>query len=254
MYKIVRSELLKWFSGKMIYLSILATFFITAAEHVVTGILVRTSPESVPGLAETIGKITAQDYILNSIVNLISGGTLFIIITIITATVITDDYGKGTLKYFLLATTRTRLIIGKIITAGIINLVLVAAAFTASAVIGITAYPWLPDGFAVYELIAVYLLGWLTTWGYSSLLMFAIHRFSRISGSIGLGIALFMSLGMLGVILPERFSQYVITAGFYSVAGMTPGSWSQSFLISSAYIAFFSALNVMVFRKKEMLR
>ncbi len=253
MLRIVKSELMKWFSGKMIYISMLVTALVVSIDYLASRLLVTHNPETVPGLAERFQLMSTQEYIVNSIVNMVAGGTIFIIVTIITATLITEDYGRGTLKYSLLATTREKLMLGKIISSGIINFTLITAALISSSTIGVIGYEWKQDSYTILQIILVCFLGWLTIFGFSSLLMFALGGINKVSGAIGLGIGIFMLTGVIGVVAPEALKGLIIGVNFNKVAAMQTATLDQIFFSSSIYVLVFSILNVLNFRNKEIV-
>lgn len=254
MYRVVKSELMKWFSGKMIYISVMVTALLTTADHVATKLLSEYDPQAVPGLIERFEMMSAQEYMTSALVSLISGGAIFIIVTIITAIIITEDYEKGTMKYFLMAVSRKKLMTGKILSMGIINLLLIIAAFISSVIVGVIGYEWQQGSYSILQIISVYFLGWLTLSGFSSLLMFVFNKVNKVTGAIGIGIAIFMILGIVGVVMPESIRGFVISADFHKAADMDPASLRQTFLAGSIYVLIFSLLNLIAFKNKEMLR
>lgn len=253
MRRIVKSELIKWFSGKMIYISMLITALLVAIDFVATRLLASHKPQTVPGLAEKIQFMSSQEYIVNSMVNLLAGGTVFIIISIITATLVTEDYSRGTLKYSLLATSREKLMMGKIIASGIINFSLIVAALVSSSIIGIIGYDWSQGSYTILQIVMICFLGWLTITGFSLLLMFALGRINKVSGAIGLGIGIFMLTGVMGVVAPESLKGLIIGVNFSEVAALETSTLDQIFISGSMYVLIFSILNVLSFRNKEII-
>lgn len=252
MFKTIKSELKKYMSGKMLYISIILVIVLSTIDYIATKVFIKYNPEEALELSKRSANISTQEYIVGTLVKLITGGTIFIIVTIIIAILISEDYGKGTLKYSLLATTKFKLIMSKIFTAGIINFLLVSAALISSSIIGIFAYKWDISSYYVFEIIAAYILGWLTLFGFSCLLIFVMINISKISGAIGVGIAIFMIIGVLGVILPQPLKAFIITVNFPEIVNMNLESLRQIFFTDVLYILFFSTLSVIIFRKKEL--
>lgn len=253
MLRVVRSELIKWFSGKMIYISMIITAFLVMVDYFAAKIYMETSSETIPGLTDRLSALSAQEYMVNSMVNLISGGSIFIIVTIIIANLITEDYGKGTLKYSLLAVSRRSLITGKIVSAGILVLMLVISAAVSSGIVGLAAYGWSDSSHSVMEVLTIHGLTWLTLYGFSSLLIFAVGRITKSSGAIALGIGIFMATGLVGVLGPESIKRYMIGVDFHRVANLSSVYQARIFTNGLVYILLFAVLSIIFFRRKEIM-
>ncbi|MCR3956279.1 MAG: ABC transporter permease [Gudongella sp.] len=253
MLRVVKSELLKWFSGKMIYISMIITAFLVMVDYFAARIFMKTSSETIPGLTDRLNALSAQEYMVNSMVNLISGGSIFIIVTIIIATLITEDYGRGTMKYSLLAVSRRSLITGKIASAGILVMMLVLSAAISSGMVGLTAYGWSDSSHSAMEVLTIYALTWLTLYGFSSLLIFAIGRISKLSGAIALGIGIFMATGLVGVFAPESIKRYIIGVDFHRVANLSSVYQARILTNGLIYILLFAVLSIILFRRKEIV-
>ena len=253
MFKVIKSELIKYFSGLMIYISTAITILLSLLDFIATKLIVTLSPEAVPELVERYANMTSQTYIINSLMSLFSGGAIFIVATIVVATIISEDYGKGTMKYSLLATSRGNLILGKIVTTGVINAIFVGASFVAAVIIGSFTFNWDSAGFTMIEIMVVYFLAWMTMFGFSSIVMFMINKISKISGAIGVGVGVYMVTSIVGALVPESIKPLILTANFGKVMDMTISSWSEVVYTNLGYIIVFSSLVFISFRKKEML-
>jgi len=253
MFKAMVSELTKCFSGMMIYICTAIAIFLSLVDFIATKLITTLSPEAVPEIVERYANITSQGYILNSLISLFSGGGIFIVATIVVATLISEDYGKGTMKYSLLATSREKLILGKIVTAGVINLMFIGVSFIGAVLIGSFLFNWDSGGYSIMQIIVVYFLGWLTLFGFSSLVIFMTNKISKISGAIGLGIGAYMVMSMVGALVPKAIKPLVLTANFGKVMDMTLSSWSEVAFTNVGYIIVFSILTLISFRKKEIL-
>ena len=253
MFKVLKSELLKYLSGMMVYICAAITVFLSLADFAATKLITILSPEAVPHLVEKYATMTTQGYILNSLMSLFGGGSLYIVVAIVAATLISEDYGKGTMKYSLLATSKEKLILGKILTAGVINLIFIGASLIGAASVGFIMFNWGSTGYSVLEIMVAYFLGWLTLTGFSALVIFMINKISKISGAIGVGIGASMVLGMVGALIPNAIKPFVITANFGKVMDMSISSWGEVAFTNIGYILVFSILTLISFRKKEIL-
>ena len=253
MLRVVKSELLKWFSGKMIYISMIITGFLGTVDYFAAKILMKSGPETIPGLADKLNVLSAQEYMVNSMVNLISGGSIFIIVTIMIATLITEDYGRGTMKYSLLAVSRKDLIIGKIVSAGLLIMMLVLSAAASSGVVGMVAYGWDETSHTMMEVVTIFILTWLTLYGFSSLLIFAIGRTTKLSGAIAMGIGIFMTTGLVGGLVPVSIKRFIIGVDFYRVANLSSVYQERILTSGLIYLLLFTVLNIVFFRRKEIM-
>lgn len=253
MNRVIKSELIKCFSGKMLYITTVLVFLQSILDYGATKLITLFNPEHIPELAERFANMSSQDYILSSLLGIFSGGSIFIIISIVLANIISEDYGRGTMKYSLLATTRGKLILGKLATAGIINLLFMLAALVGAGAIGITVFEWDINGYSSLQILVAYGLGWLTLWGFSCLIVFLISKISKASGAIGIGIGVFMAMGIIGLIIPQALKPLVITVNFHRVIDMTLSSWGEVLFTGGIYIIGFSILSILFFRKKEIL-
>jgi len=253
MFKAMRSELVKGFSGIMIYIFIAITICLSLVDFIATKLIVTLSPEAVPELVERYANMTSQSYILNSLMSLFGGGAIFVVATIVVATMISEDYGKGTMKYSLLATSRENLILSKIATVGIINAIFIGASFVGSITIGSFIFDWDSSGNSIIEIMVVYFLGWLTLFGFSSLVIFMISKVSKVSGAIGIGVGAYMGMSMVGALVPKTIKPFIITANFGKIMDMSLSSWSEVAFTNVGYIIVFSILTLISFRKKEIL-
>ncbi len=253
MSRVIKSELLKYISGKMLYICSGILFFLPIFNYVLTKILIASNPETFSQIIDRFSNLSSQEYILNSLAELFSGGGLFIIVIILASSMITSDYSKGTMKYTLLATSREKLILGKIIASGIINFIYIAAASLSIGIIGIVSYNWGSNSHSIIYILATSLLCWITLMGITCLIMFAINRISSVGGAIGLGFGIYFVIGLLSGLLPESYKVPIISANIYKVLEVKWSSLVEILIVGLAYIIVFSGLSLLAFRKKEIL-
>jgi ABC-type transport system involved in multi-copper enzyme maturation permease subunit len=248
----MKSEMLKLFSGKMLAISMSITFLLAPIGYVATIILMKNRPEDVMELFAAYENMSAQGYMLLSLSNLMSGGTLFIITAITTALLFTGDYSGGTMKYALLSTSRSKLILSKTFASVVISLCIMASIFTSSGIIAATCFSWSAGGYGMASIIGVYLLGALTLLGFSCLLACFFILLRKTSGAIGLGIAVFMVLGLAGILVPESLRSLLITVNFPLIIDMQPSLLWELFLIGSLYSLGFTLIAILVFRRRDI--
>lgn len=251
MLRVVKSELLKIFSGKMIYICIAILFSLPFIEYIsYLGV-----HDMEPSLLDAITSLSRQEYITNSIINLVSSMNfaLIFIISILVSSLITEDYGNGTMKYSILAVTKEKLMIGKIITTGIINLIYLLVILASHIIISLLACKWSPEGIAISQIIGAFLLSWITLYGYACLITFALNKISKVSGAIGMGLGIYAIIAMLNGLLSNSYKFLVITGNSYKLMDMTVKSWVEVGLTGLIYIVTFSILSIVIFRKKEIL-
>ncbi len=253
MNRVIKSELIKYFSGKMIYITTILVFLQSILDYGATKLITLFNPEEVPELAQRFSNMSSQDYLLSSLLGVFTGGSIFIIITIVLANMISEDYGRGTMKYSLLATTREKLILGKIFTVGIINFLFMTATLVGAGAIGFIVFEWDSTSYSIIQILGAYGLGWLTLCGFSCMIVFAISKISKVSGAIGMGIGISMAIGIIGMIIPPSLKPLMISTNFSRVLEMSLGSWTEVLFTGGLYIIVFSILSVIVFRKKEIL-
>lgn len=249
MNKIVKSELLKYFSGKMIYICSGILMFLPVLDFIMTKIIGNLKPE----LLENMKDVSTQEYIMNSIIGLFSGGILFIVVTILISSSVSEDYGNGTMKYSLLAVSREKLLLGKIITIGIINFIYIALALLSCSIIGFIAHNWSDNSYSLIQIAGAILLSWITIFGFTCLIIFAVNKISKAGGAIGTGIGIYFFISIIGALIPEEYKGAIITANIYKLVDMNLKSWGEIIITGSIYIIIFGTLSILSFRKKEIL-
>lgn len=251
MFKGVKSEVIKLLAGKMIYICVGLVAILSGMEFFMTKLLKYVEPQQVSDLSEIYPH--AQRYILISLSNLLGGGPLLIMIIIIMASIMTEEYGRGILKYSLMALSRTQLMLSKLFVTGAVCLILVMTAFVTNIIIGYFAFDWAPSSYSFLELFGAYLIGWLVAYGFACVLIFMNQFISKVGVSISLGFVFFIIVGLLSVIIPDSFKAFLITANFVYILDMEKEAFIQLILNGSIYIILFSLLSILHFNKKELL-
>lgn len=249
MNKIIKSELLKYFSGKMIYICSGILMFLSVLDFIMTKVIGKLKPE----LLANMKVLSTQEYIMNSLIGLFSGGILFIIVTILVSSSISEDYGNGTMKYSLLAVSRVKLLIGKIITIGIINFIYIALSLLSSSIIGFITHKWSDNSYSLIQIAGAFFLCWITLFGFTCLIIFAVNKISKAGGAIGVGIGIYFFISIIGALIPEEYKGAIITANIYKLTDINVKSWGAIIITGLIYIIIFSTLSVFSFRKKEIL-
>lgn len=249
MNKIVKSELLKYFSGKMIYICSGILMILPVLDFIMAKILNKVQPE----IAEQLLNLSTQEYMMKSLLGLFSSGSLFIIVTVLISSIISEDYGNGTMKYSLLAVSREKLLIGKIITTGIINFIYIGVSLLSSSIIGFIGYKWSDNSHSLIQILGAALLGWITIFGFTCLVIFAVNKISKAGGAIGTGIGIYFAIAIIGALIPDEYKGAIITANLGKLVDMNLKSWGEIIITGVAYIIIFSTLSMLSFRKKEIL-
>lgn len=251
MFKIIKSELSKCFYGKMVYICSAIIFLLPILDYAIIKMLLTQE------LAEQAGvsNLTTQSFILREFnAQFAAGGTVFIIITILIATLITSDYNNGTMKYSLMAVGRGKLIVGKIITVFTIELLYVSSILISSILIGILGYNWDPSGLNIIQIITVYLLGWLSICSFSMLLMFISNKMNKLIGTIGLSLGIYFTLSALSFVIPEKLKFLSLLESFVIFSSYNfDVNFIKVIINISVYFIVFGFLLVTSFKKKEIL-
>ena len=253
MFKIVKSELMKIFSGKMIYICAVLTMLLTSLNYISVKILLSVNSPEASQIVEEMASITTQDYIMQQLLSLISNGGFSIILIIILTYLITDDYSKGTMKYSLLAINKQELFIGKIIAVAIIELLLTVVGLITSGTIGVIAFSWSVSGLTVIQILQAYLYGWLGFLGFSCLVIFIIQNVSSTGGAIGVGLGIYLSIGIISMLIPQSIKPFIISANAINLIDSSKSLWNEFALTNIAYIIIFGLLSLIIFKRKEII-
>lgn len=249
MNKIIKSELLKYFSGKMIYICSAILMFLPVLDLIMTKVIEKLKPE----LLENMKNLSTQEYMMNSLIGLFTGGILFIIVAVLVSSSISEDYGNGTMKYSLLAVSRVNLLVGKIITIGIINFIYITLALLSSSIIGFIKHDWIDSSYSIIQIAGAFLICWITLCGFTSLIIFAVNKISKAGGAIGVGIGIYFFISIIGALIPVEYKRAIITANIYKLSDINVKSWGEIIITGLIYIIIFSTLSILSFRKKEIL-
>lgn len=252
MSRVIKSELKRYFSGKMVYICAGLLMLFTLLDYGMAKILIEISPESNPQIEAMFLNLSSQSFVLNELRNLFTGGNGLIMSLILAASLVSGDYGNGTMKYSLLAVSREKLIIGKVITASIINLIYIIAPLVSASIIGIAGYDWATDGYSYIQILGAASLCWVTLVGFTCLIMFAVNAVGKFAGAIGLGIGIYVFISMLSL-LPNKFKSFVISINLYKLADLNLSGSLEVLGIGLLYTVLFAGLLTLVFRRKEMM-
>lgn len=87
--------------------------------------------------------------------------------------------------------------------------------------------------------------------GFTCLVIFAVGKVSSTGGAIGLGIAIFFIISLVGGLVPQSYRFLLIASNFAKVTDID--SWMEIAGTNILYVFSFTVLSVAAFRKKEIL-
>ncbi|MEG6614080.1 ABC transporter permease [Pseudoclostridium thermosuccinogenes] len=252
MSKVIKSEILKYFSGKFIYVLCIITTALPLLYYGFGYIVARINPEQAEQVLEGVANVSFQEYVFTSLIRFFSSGDIYLMIPILIAIIVTEDYGQGTIKYSLLAVSKEKLIMGKIVVIALVNSLLIACYLVSNIIIGFIGTQGFGNESFLMKTIVVLGIGWITILGYSSVITLVAINTRKVAYAILGGFGVFIFISMLKGLIPETIRYIVISSNIEGLIKMDIQTGVRALCVSIAYSLVFILLSRATFLRKEI--
>ncbi len=249
MIYVFKSEWYRLLRGKMLPLSIGLMALLTALNFIIMRLVIYLNLEGAGELSRQMLGTSGTDYLRTSMAQGLSGGTVYIVLSVIVANLMTEELKEGTLKYTLLMRDRVALYGGKLLTLFSIAVLMASAIGLVNLVVATLGFPAGPEGPVIVNWALEVGMAALAFTGVCALLLLLFTRFEHMGAAIGLGVALYIGMSLFELLLPDSLSLVFFTR---VSTWFGQGAYTEITLQSLAYILCFGAWGTWQFKRKEI--
>ncbi len=202
MLKLIKSELFKMRKRKMIYVMAFIMFIMPIFGHGMS-VLIQSFGIEDPTM-NIFADMTMLDFIQFSSKDVFTGGTALIMVLVIGVNLLCEEYNSGMLKMTVMASSRKKVVISKLITMAVYTLILTLSHLISALIVGSIFY----GNFELSEIMTVvytYGYGILSMLVYGILMMNFGFLFNKGTAAIASGFGLYIVFTVALQITPPNF-------------------------------------------------
>lgn len=252
MLNVLRMELNRFFKGKAIYVFIAIIMAIPVIEYTSMKILIQNGifPQDV---VDKYMAYSSQQMVYYFWRQLFNGGALFFISVMMVSFILTEDYVNGTMKYSLMAVSRTELAVGKMLAVLILNSAIFCLGLLSGVTIAVITRSWDITGDTGSHFIIIAILAILTLAAFNSILSFIQVYINHLGAAIGIGLGLYVFSYTILQLLPESFTNYMFLGGIMRMSELHGSELTSAIIVPLVYTLIFSSLAGISLKRKAFL-
>lgn len=249
MMRVFQSEWYRLVRGKMLPISTGLVALFTALNYLIMRLVIFFDLEGAADLSRELMGATGSEYLATSMVQGLSGGTIYIILSVIVANLMTEELKEGTLKYSLLMRDRIALYSGKLLTLFSLGVLMALVIGLTNLLVATVGFQAVPQGGVIVRWAVEVGAAALTFTGYMALLLLLFSRIKHTGAAIGIGIALYIGMSLFEMLLPGGLSAVLFTR---VTTWLGEGAYGKVFLQAIVYTVGFGLLGLYQFKNKEI--
>ncbi|EPY2271705.1 ABC transporter permease [Clostridium sporogenes] len=246
MFKVLKNEIIKMFSGKKFY--VLSMTLIISI--VIMAVLGKGHPQD---------GINANNFVIETLFGMLMKPMVPMFMVLVIAETLTEDYIHGTMKFSLMTPIKkSDFIIGKFLFIALYVLIFLIVGFVGSYIVGAIAFGLANSGdnlnFVINN-IKVYASITLPLLSFSAVISFIAVLINNSGAMIGLGIGIDVIMMMIDSQIKD-IVYYTFSGGMYAYR-IVQNLNAHNILILSftacVYIAVFLLLSILVVKRKDIV-
>ena len=253
MINVLKCEMMKCFKGLALYICMFVMIFIPLSEYLFMTISskMQSDDESIRVLIDSFVNANGDQIFKYLYGVLFTGGSIFVVVTVLAAIIIAEDYSRGTVKYIVLLTDRNKTSIGKVCTLVIVSTIIHFVGCIVPIGISILSRETYYGVYTMKQLILYVLLGWTIVMTYTILVGIIGGMTKNVPATIGLGLGIYLCCMGIGIHLPESVRKFIFIMNIEKIGEQDIGR--IVFSLSVCYITFFIMITILsvVLKKKE---
>ena len=211
MTKVIKCEFRKCIKGLAFYICMLIMIIIPLSEFVFMQISSNFGEKTEAAQAMVDAFLNANgDQIFRYLYYvLFNGGSIFVVLTVMAAIIISEDYTRGTMKYVLLLSSRDKLGLGKVGILLIVSTIIHLVGLVVPLIISIISRKTYFGVYSLEQIILYVLIGWSTITAFTILVGIIGCLTKNVPATIGIGLGVYLICAGVGVHLSEKVKKYI---------------------------------------------
>ncbi|MBQ9983796.1 MAG: ABC transporter permease [Lachnospiraceae bacterium] len=182
---------------------------------------------------------------------LFNGGCLFVVATVMAAIIVAEDYSRGTMKYVMLLSSRTKLGFGKVGILLIIATLLHFVGMIVPVLISKGVRDIFYGQYTLEQLVYYVLIGWSTITAFTLLVGVIGTLTKNVPATIGIGLGIYMLGAGFGMHLPETVQKYLFIMNISKIGSTDIDDMFFAVIVSCVTLVLFSLFLWYDLKKKE---
>lgn len=253
MTKVIKCEFRKCIKGLSFYICMLIMIIIPLSEFVFMQISSNSGEktEAAQAMVDSFLKANGDQIFKYLYYVLFNGGSIFVVLTVMAAIIISEDYTRGTMKYVLLLSNRTKLGLGKVsillIVSTIIHLVGLVVPFGISLVSRKTYF----GVYSLEQLIIYVLIGWSTIMAFTILVGIIGCLTKNVPATIGIGLGVYLICAGFGIHLSEKVKKFIFIMNINKIGEASMETLYFALGVSCITLIIFMIILFYLIKKKD---
>lgn len=253
MIRVLGCEFRKCTKSIAIYICMAVMLFVPLAEYAFLGIssMSNNHTEAEQQLIDAFAKANGDQLFVYLYKLLFNGGCIFVVVTVMAAIIIAEDYARGTMKYVMLLSSRAKLSFGKIGILFVVSTLLHFVGMVIPVFVSISAREIFYGEYTEEQLVYYTLLGWSVITAFTLLVGVIGTLTKNVPATIGIGLGIYMVGAGFGMHLPEIIQKYLFIMNINKIGTADTDNLLLAVEVSCVTSILFALFLWYDLRKKE---